>query len=154
MKKLLILLTALAVSMSAAAGGEKCDGAAEDCMAKMKTKLAEKAWLGVEFDKNEHGQMVIKKVFDDSPAEQAGFQKGDVMLAMQGVEYNKENKAAMKKVYAGIKPGSDVQYVVKRQGAKVELDATLAHVPKDVQKKWIAGHMKEQHPEFQVASKN
>lgn len=154
MKKLLILLTALAVSLSAGAGGEKCHGAAEDCMAKMKTKLADKAWLGVELDKNEHGQMVIKSVYEDSPAEQAGFQKGDVLLTMQGVEYNKKDKKAMKKAYAGVKPGSDVQYVVKRQGAKVELDATLAHVPKDVQKMWIAEHMKENHPEFQVASKD
>ena len=154
MKKFLILLTALAVSMSAVAGGEKCKGAAEDCMHKMKTKLAHKPWLGIEYDKNEHGQMVIKKVHTDSPADQAGFQKGDILLAMQGEEYSKANKKALKAVWASVEPGSDVQYVVKRQGAKVELDATLAHVPKDLQKKWIAEHMKSDHPEFQVAAKN
>ena len=153
MKKLLIMLMALAVSLSAGAG-EKCDGSGEDCMAKMKTKYAEKAWLGVEYDKTDHGQLVVKKVYSDSPAQEAGFQKGDVLLTMQGEEYSKANKAAIKKVYSGIKPGSDVQYVVKRQGAKVELDATLAHVPKEVQKKWIAEHMEKYHSEKQVASSN
>jgi C-terminal processing protease CtpA/Prc len=153
MKKLLILLTALAVSLSAAAG-EKCEGSADDCLAKMKTKLAEKPWLGVEFDKDDHGQLLVKKVYSDSPAEEAGFQKGDIVLTMQGVEYTKANKKAIKEVYAGIKPGSDVQYLVKRQGAKVELDATLAHVPVDLQKKWIAEHMENHHSNEKVASNN
>ena len=109
-------------------------------MAKMQAKYAAKPWLGVEYDKGDHGQYVIKTVHADSPAEAAGFRKGDVILAMEGVEYTKANKKALKQVWSGVKPGSEVQYVVKRQGAKVELDATLAHVPADLQKKWIAEH--------------
>ena len=154
MKKLLIMLTAMVVSLSAVAGGEHCDGAAEDCMAKMQAKYAAKPWLGVEYDKGDHGQYVIKTVHADSPAEAAGFRKGDVILAMEGVEYTKANKKALKQVWSGVKPGSEVQYVVKRQGAKVELDATLAHVPVELQKKWIAEHMKKSHPDYQVASTN
>ena len=154
MKKLITtLLMALVFSVSALAG-EKCDGAADDCLAKMQAKYAAKPWLGVEYDKADHGQYVIKKVHADSPAEAAGFQKGDVLLAMEGVEYTKANKKALKAVWADIEPGSEVQYVVKRQGAKVELDATLAHVPVDVQKEWIAEHMKKSHPEYQVAAAN
>lgn len=153
MKKLMIMLMALAVSLSASAG-EKCDGAGEDCLAKMKAKYAEKAWLGVEYDKTDHGQLVVKKVYLDSPAHEAGFQQGDILLTMEGEEYSKANKAAIKKIYTGIKPGSEVEYVVKRQGAKVELDATLAHVPKELQKKWIAEHMDNYHSEKQVASSN
>lgn len=154
MKKFLILLAAIAVSFSAMAGGENCKGAADDCLSKMQAKYAAKPWLGVEYDKGEHGQYVIKKVHADSPAEAAGFQKGDVILTMDGVEYTKENKKALKAVWAETKPGSEVQYLVKRQGAKVELDATLAHVPVDLQKKWIAEHMKKSHPEYKVASTN
>ena len=153
MKKLMIMLMALAVSFAAVAG-EKCGADSEDCLAKMKTKYAEKAWLGVEDDKTDHGQLVVKKVYLDSPAHEAGFQKGDILLTMQGEEYSKANKAAIKKIYSGIKPGSEVDYVVKRQGAKVELDATLAHVPKEVQKKWIAEHMEKYHSEKQLASNN
>lgn len=153
MNKLMIMLMALAVSFAAVAG-EKCGADSEDCLAKMKTKYAEKAWLGVEYDKTDHGQLVVKKVYLDSPAHEAGFQKGDILLTMEGEEYSKANKAAIKKIYSGIKPGSEVDYVVKRQGAKVELDATLAHVPKEVQKKWIAEHMEKYHSEKQVASNN
>ena len=42
---------------------------------------------------------------------------------------------------------------VKRQGAKVKLDATMAHVPVELQQKWIAEHMKKYHAD-QVASAN
>lgn len=152
--RIAILMVAMIVALPAAAGGEKCHGSADDCLAKMQTKLAQKAWLGVEYELNDEGRWVIEKVYADSPAEAAGFRKGDVLLTMQGVEYSKDNKKAIKKVYTGIEPGSDVQYLVDRQGREVELDATLAHVPKDLQKKWIAEHMKSNHPEFQVAAKN
>lgn len=154
MKKLLIMLAALAVSMSAVAGGEKCQHDANEELTKLQAKYAEKPWLGVEYDKTDHGQLVVKKVYANSPAEQAGFQKGDILLTMEGEEYSKANKKAIKALYADITPGSDVQYVVKRQGAKVKLGATMAHVPVDLQKKWIAEHMKEHHPEVQVASSN
>ena len=147
-----ILLLALTFCLPAVAG-ERCDGSPEE-VAKMEAKYAEKAWLGVEYDKTDNGQYVITKVHSHSPAENAGFQKGDTLLTMQGVEYTKANKKALKKVYANISPGSEVQYEVKRQGAKVELDATLAHVPADLQRKWIAEHVSKHHPDQQVVSNN
>jgi C-terminal processing protease CtpA/Prc len=147
-KQIVIFLLALAVALPAAAGGARCDGSKEE-VANMQTKLANKAWLGVEYDKTDDGYYVIKSVHDGSPADQAGFQKGDLLLTMQGVKYSKANKAEMKKVWSKVSPGSEVEYVVKRDGAKVSLDATLAHVPKDLQKKWIAEHMAKAHPDQQ-----
>lgn len=155
MKRLLaILVVMLVVALPAAAGDKaKCKGSGEDCLAKMKTKLAEKPWLGIEYETDDNGRWVVKKVYDGSPAQAAGFEEGDVLLAMQGEEYSKANKEGLKKVYADITPGSEVQYVVKRKGGKVTLDATLSHIPKDVQKQWIAEHMTDNHPEMQMASK-
>ena len=151
-KLIAILLLALTFCLPAVAG-ERCDGSADE-VAKMEAKYAEKAWLGVEYDKTDSGHYVITNVHSGSPANKAGFQKGDTLLSMQGEEYTKANKKALKKVYANISPGSEVQYVVKRQGAKVELDATLEHVPADLQRKWIAEHMEKHHPDQQVASSN
>jgi S1-C subfamily serine protease len=153
MKRIAIFLMAMAVALPAAAGGARCDGSAEELTA-MKTKLANKAWLGVEYEKTDDGYFVITSVHDGSPADQAGFRKGDVLLTMEGEEYTKANKAALKTVWANIEPGSEVQYVVKRDGAKVDLDATLAHVPADLQEKWIAEHMAEYHGDQQLASKD
>ncbi|MGD9020609.1 MAG: PDZ domain-containing protein [Lysobacterales bacterium] len=155
MRKLITtLLMALIVSVPAMAGDDPCKGSPEDCIAKMKAKYAEKAWLGIEYDKAEEGRWAVKKVYADSPADEAGFEKGDVILSMEGVDYTKANKKAIKEVYAILKPGTEVDYVVKRQGAMVELDATLAHVPEKLQKKWIAEHMKKYHPDYQLAATN
>ena len=47
---------------------------------------------------------------------------------------------------------SQVRYMVERQGSEVEINATMAHVPKELQKKWIVEHLKSDHPDFKVAS--
>jgi serine protease Do len=119
----------------------------------MKTKLAQKAWLGISYDTDEHGRWVVSSVEPNSPAEAAGFEKGDVMLAIDGVEYSKENKSEIKAVYAKLTPGTEATYVVKRQGGKVKLKATLGHVPDELQAEWIAEHMSKNHSDTQMASK-
>ena len=120
----------------------------------MKTKLAEKAWLGIEYDKADYGRWSVKKVHANSPAADAGFQQGDILIAMQGEDYTKENKKAIKAAWAELGVGSDVQYVVKREGSKVKLNAVLAHVPQDLQQQWLAEYVRENPPEHRLASSN
>jgi predicted metalloprotease with PDZ domain len=155
MKKVCALLFVVLVLALPAAAGEKgkCTGSADDCLAKMTAKLQTKAWLGIEYETNDHGNWVVEEVYADSPAQKAGFEKGDVLLAIDDVKYSKDNKEALSAVYAGLKPGSSATYWVKRQGEKVKLEATLGSVPKDLQAKWINEHMAKDHPEYQMASK-
>jgi len=155
MKRLGVLLGVVMLAAAPAMAGDKgkCDGNPDDCAKKMEQKLAQKAWLGISYDADEKGRWVVSEVEPGSPAQKAGFEKGDVMLAVDGVEYSKENKAELKAVYAKLKPGSEATYVVSRQGGKVKLHATLSHVPEELQAKWIAEHMAESHAETQMASK-
>ncbi len=155
MKKFGVLLVVVLLAALPAMAGEKgtCDGDPNDCAKKMKTKLAQKAWLGISYDTDDHGRWVISSVEPGSPAQKAGFEKGDVMLAVDGVKYGKENKSELKAVYSKLTPGSDATYIVLRQGAKVKLKATLGHVPEAVQAEWIAEHMSKSHSETQMASK-
>jgi C-terminal processing protease CtpA/Prc len=148
-----VLMLAVAMPMFAGEKGKKCEASGEECLKHMKAKLQNKAWLGIEYDKTEHGRWAISKVVPGSPAEKAGFEEGDVLLAVNGVEYSKENKKAVSAVYSKLEPGSKATYVVKRKGGKVKLEATLSNVPVDVQKKWIQAHMTDYHPEMQMASK-
>jgi C-terminal processing protease CtpA/Prc len=149
-----LLVVVMFLAMPAMAGEKaKCTGNAEDCLKKMQAKYAEKAWLGIGYETDEKGHWVVDKVYDNSPAQKAGFQKGDVLLAVNDVKYSKDNKKELKAVYAKFEPGTETTYWVKRDGEKVKLDATLSSVPKDLQKLWIAEHMDHSHPEFQMASK-
>ncbi len=155
MKRFGVLLVVLLLAAAPAMAGDKskCEGNPDDCAKKMQAKLAEKAWLGISYDTDENGRWVVSEVEPGSPAQKAGFEKGDVVLAIDGVEYSKEHKAELKAVFAKLKPGSEATYVVKRQGGKVKLQATLGHVPEELQAKWIAEHMAKSHPETQMASK-
>ena len=56
MKKLIaavLMVSALVFALPASAGS-RCDASADECIEKMKTKLAEKAWLGIEYDKADY----------------------------------------------------------------------------------------------------
>ena len=151
---LLVVVLMMVFALTAFAGEKgKCEASGEDCLKKMTYKLQHKAWLGIEYETTENGRWAISKVVPNSPAAKAGFEKGDVLLAVNGVEYSKDNKKALKAAYSKFEPGSQAMYVVKRQGGKVKLEATLGNVPKDLQAKWIQEHMSNNHPEMQMASK-
>jgi len=155
MRKVFALLVVMLVLAMPAMAGEKgkCTGNAEDCLKKMQAKYAEKAWLGIGYDTDDSGHWVVNEVYDRSPAQKAGFQNGDILLAVNDVKYSKDNKKALKEVYGTFEPGTETTYWVKRGGEKVKLTATLGSVPEDLQKLWIAEHMEHSHPEFQMASK-
>jgi S1-C subfamily serine protease len=126
----------LALSSMAAAGGENCDKAHA---AKAKTAMHEKAkhgWLGLDVEKSASSGYVVTGVADGSPAEKAGFQKGDVLVAFNGIALTDENKEALKKAKMQNAVGKQVTYTISRAGAQRQIAATLAEVPEEVLAEW------------------
>ena len=80
---------------------------------------------------------------------QAGFEVGDVLFGMNGHEYGTMDEAAKKAVKAAKVPGNTVDYMVERDGEKMEIAIELASMPKDLIAKAIGSHMVEH---AQVAS--
>jgi S1-C subfamily serine protease len=123
---LLVLALTLALSAVALAGGEQCDHstnhAAHQAGYHEKTAAAH-GWLGVELDKSH----TVVAVASGSPAEKAGFQKGDVLVALNGVALSDTAKA--KEAHAHCTAGKTVAYTVQRNGAEQTLTATLAPAP-------------------------
>jgi C-terminal processing protease CtpA/Prc len=144
----------LAVAGAGVAGEkhERCKGSTQDCLDKMSTKLSNKAWLGVGYEPTDEGQWIITKVVEGSPAEQAGFRKGDVLIAMNGISYAKENTDEIKKAWSKVRPGSEVRYVVKRSSGKAELEATLGTMPPEMVAEYVGYHMIHEHATVKVAS--
>jgi len=126
----------LALSSMAAAGGENCDKAHA---AKAKTAMHEKAkhgWLGLDVDKSASSGYVVTGVAAGSPAEQAGFQKGDVLVAFNGIALTDENKEDLKKAKMQNAVGKQVTYTISRAGSERQIAATLAKVPAEVLAEW------------------
>ena len=95
---LIALVLALLATGSAFAGGDHgCDKSAQECLNATAAKYAKHGWLGLETEKH-YDAYAVKAVTPGSPAEAAGFQPGDVLVALNGVALAEENKAELKKV--------------------------------------------------------
>lgn len=144
---LLALALTLALAPMAFAGGEKCAHQTAAAHKEKAAQLAAKGWLGLKTEKDAAGAYRVAAVKPGSPAAQAGFRAGDVLVAMNGVALTDANKAALKKAKANLGVGKQVSYTVRRGGAEQTLSATLAPVPDEVLAEW----MKEEEASTQVA---
>jgi S1-C subfamily serine protease len=147
------LALALALGATAAfAGGDKCAAAHTQAdYQKMAEKMAAKGWLGTSTEKNAAGAYAVKSVEPGSPAEQAGFRKGDVLVALQGVKLGADNHEKLAAVKKSLAPGKQVTYTVARAGAERPITATLVEVPREVLASWLGEHVLD-HTTVRMAS--
>ena len=144
---LLALALTLALAPMAFAGGEKCAHQTAAAHKEKAAQLAAKGWLGLKTEKDAAGAYRVASVAPGSPAAQAGFQTGDVLVAMNGVALTDANKDALKKAKANLGVGKQITYTVRRASAEQTLAATLAPVPEEVLAEWV----KEEEARTQVA---
>jgi C-terminal processing protease CtpA/Prc len=119
-----------------------CSMSKEECLKRM-AEAKNHGWLGIQYDNTEDGTSVVKSVVKGSPAEKAGFQSGDVLYALNGIQMNEANADRVKSAWKSLQPGSTVSYTVKRAGAAKDLTATLGKMPDEVYDAMVAEHMKE-----------
>lgn len=144
---LLALALTLALAPMAFAGGENCAHKTAAAHQEKKAQLAAKGWLGLKTEKDAAGAYRVASVAPGSPAAQAGFQTGDVLVAMNGIALTDANKDALKKAKTDLGVGKRVSYTVRRGGAEQTLAATLVPVPDAVLAEWV----KEEEARAQVA---
>ena len=157
MKKVIVVLSvlALAVMITPVFAGEyhKCTAGTQECLDKMASHLSNKGWVGIELDETEEGALRITKVVPESPAAEAGLQKGDILLAMNGLALGDEkNEAKLKEAWGSLKPGGTVTYKIDRNGSKTKAKITLGNMPTEMVAKYVGKHMME-HASVAVAQK-
>lgn len=137
---------------AAFAGGEKCaEQHTQASYEQMAKKYAAKGYLGIETEKVGEGRYAVSAIAAGSPAEKAGFQKGDVLVALNGARFGDANKDAVMKAKSALGPGKAATYTVSRAGAEKQLTATLSEVPREVLAKWVGEHVID-HTGDQVAA--
>jgi len=114
-------LALLIVTPQVNAQEKSCDQEVSVCIRDMTEKFKQRGWAGINMEMVEGKGVVITNVFPYSPALEAGFQKGDVLLSLDGIAYTEENEKALQKAYGSFRPGSTVIFVVERDGEEVEL---------------------------------
>jgi S1-C subfamily serine protease len=152
MKTRIILLMSALVMLAVpvfAGSGEKCATSTQVCVNHWAAGK-DKGWTGLELDKSEVGIVKVKSVTPDSPAAAAGFQIGDVLVAMNGVKM--ADKEGMKKAKGTWKAGQSVSYTVQRAGAEQQIAVTLARTPDQIYSSMMGSHMIENHAVVATAS--
>jgi S1-C subfamily serine protease len=141
---LIAVAIAVLVALPALAGGHgKCKYGTQECLDHMASQLKNSGWVGVELDTENADGYAVTKVIPGSPAESAGLQAGDILVALNGVALNKDNDDALMKARKEWKPGQTVTYTVKRDGSERQVSLTLGTWPADALAKMIGMHMLE-----------
>ena len=128
----------------------KCEYDTQACLDMMAKHFENRGWVGVELDDETPGRLTITQVEPDSPAKAAGLRRGDVLVAMNGIQFSEENQEAMKAAQQKMTVGATITYTVVREGKSQDIDVTLAKIPDAVVSKWIGRHMLE-HASVELA---
>jgi len=150
----LVLALILALGATAApalAGDHKCSADTQTCLNMMAQQLKGRGWAGLDLDKTDDGAR-IKTVFENTPAQKAGFKVGDILVAIDGVRLSDVSEGEHGDLQAKMKPGSHLTYTVSRDGKERDIRVTLAAMPEETITALIGRHMLEDHAVVQVAS--
>ena len=153
---ILVAVAMLAVMPAFAGHGgdhSKCKYETQDCLDHMANKMKNSGWVGVELDTENADGYEVSKVIPGSPAEAAGLEAGDILVALNGVAINKDNDEALMKARKEWKPGQTVTYTVRRNGSERQVTLTLGTWPADALAKMIGMHMLEHANGEEVAKK-
>ncbi len=159
MKKLSILavLTFALATFAVAGGDKKVYADASEVLksaAKMAEKMKAKGWIGLKFDATEDGRYAVSEVIANSPAQEAGFQKGDVFLAVNGVEVSKSNKEGWAKLEKDMVIGAKVVCAVVRGDYKKKIKVTLGQMPEDMIATYVGYHVLNSQTQSEAVAKN
>lgn len=73
---------------------------------------------------------LIGDVMEDSPADEAGLQTGDIVVAIDNVPVN--SSSALRSRIASMSPGTSVTLAVRRDGNGMHIPVTLGELPSDL----------------------
>ena len=88
----------------------------------------ERGWLGVLLTESEgEGGAVVRRVEDSSPAQEAGFEPGDILLTL--AEKPMTSPSQLNFLLRRMKPGTEVAFGLMRNGVQMEKTVSLGTQP-------------------------
>ena len=155
-----IVLSLAAVVLPAIAGEghaksaeyeKKCGADSQACLDWFANNYKGRGWAGVSLEMSENG-LSVSEVHPGTPAAKAGVKAGDVLVAINGVEYAEENKEKMAAFEKQMVPGKEFTYTIARNGKNKDVSFALAEMPMDVVARMVGMHMLNDHAAVEVAS--
>jgi predicted metalloprotease with PDZ domain len=140
-----VALVALTLSPLALAEEKRCDSEPLACLKYIVENLENKGWLGVELNAPAGESPEILKVIEGSPAEAAGVQKGDFLVALNGVRYATAPEEAKAEAKKALVPDNRVTVTLSRNGREMDVEIVAGRLPQSILAQWIGEHMLYSH---------
>lgn len=129
---------------------KKCGADSQACLDWFANNYKNRGWAGVSLEETADG-LTVTEVHPGTPAARGGVKVGDVLVAINGIEYAKENKEKMGALQAKMVPGAEFTYTVARKGKNKEISFALEEMPMDVVARMVGMHMLTDHAAVEVA---
>ncbi|HMK48569.1 MAG TPA: DegQ family serine endoprotease [Thermodesulfovibrionales bacterium] len=102
-----------------------------------------RGWLGVsiqsltpelakQFQLKDEKGVLIGEVVEDSPAEKAGLQRGDIIVEVQGKKVEEPNQ--IRNMIAGVEPGHELELKILRDNKPMTKKVVVTELPSEMQK--------------------
>ena len=127
---LVLLLPALSVF------GQAKDEDYIACTQQMTEHFGLKGWLGITPKYDKDGTILVEHVFAGSPAEKAGFRKGDFVRGING-EDRKSSPDKFMEEYHALRPNLAAVFDLERDGRRLSVSVYIEAIPETVLKDWI-----------------
>ena len=142
--------TALAAEDPEAEPQYRCSYELEVCLDWMAKNYGNRGWAGMQLD-TAGGVYTVTEVHVGSPAEKAKVRPGDLLVAINGVEFNEENEAKLVAMQGEMKPGAQFTYTLKRKGKRRNVEVVLVGMPIEVIAHQIGMHLLTDHVDVKIA---
>jgi predicted metalloprotease with PDZ domain len=128
----------------------RCSSELGVCLDWMATHYGKRGWAGLQLDRSD-GQYTVIEIHDGSPAQKAKVRPGDILVAINGVDFIEENNEKLVAIQDKMKPGAQFTYTVKRNGKRRNVDVVLIGMPFEVVAQMVGMHLLTDHVDIDVA---
>ena len=141
----IILVACLAGAAVLIADEQRCNGNARDCEQQIRQFLGGRRFLGATIRDRNPG-LVVDAVNPGGPAERAGLQVGDRLIACNAKSLTNATPREFKQILADARETGRLRMIVWRRGAYKVVEARLEPYTKEQVDKIVAGHLSQTHP--------
>ncbi|MCI0433809.1 MAG: PDZ domain-containing protein [Gemmatimonadetes bacterium] len=131
-----ILSSTIVIALAAGAAGATAQ------VTRVLPERSQRGWLGISYEVTTvrtngaaRQTLVIQEVIDDSPAQRAGVEAGDTILAVNDIRATEE---LMRSLSSSIAPGDEVRLRVRRDGRDQQLSVRAGQWPNDIPFEWFS----------------
>lgn len=147
MKRFLFLVLCLiSVPALGQTGADGCDCDLAACLVPLVESYGERGWVGASFAWSEGGDeeagLAVVEVHPEGPAERAGLEPGETVMAMDGKPFAEATPEEMNDRWQSVRPGQTLTLTVRsKEGERRNVRLRAVELPTEVKERSIGRYV-------------